>query len=327
MHLWPPSEGNLEGTARRRAAVAFAFQLIPALRLAAWAALLAIGLWVWVRRPDAAGRAFAFWALVWAGGVQMVLSLLSLATDAATQQVLNRASNYAILLSSSAFVAILLYAPRPQPRLRWLLAPLLAIPIVGMVLLATNHGAFLTETVDVAGYSASNATLYGYAFHPILWTGFLGAMLWLGWRAPRWEGAARMSAVWLMGGLALFTADRFARTAAWYVRDPTTIGPGPDGPIYGLYMLAFGAAVAFMAWRARRVPNGAKVALAALAGAAIGATSIATFSPTDLSAGVLLSALVAPAYGVLLAKGVLAAPASADAVLPQREPVLAPIET
>ncbi|HEV8359606.1 MAG TPA: hypothetical protein VGR28_04025 [Candidatus Thermoplasmatota archaeon] len=299
----------------------FQFALVPGLRAIAWAAALLVGLWVLARRPDAAGRAFAFWALVWAGGVQLLLSLQALATDAATQQVLYRAANYAILFSSSAFLAVLLYAPRPQPRRRVALAALIALPALAALAFAWDHGAFLAETLD-GGYSATNAGAYALAFHPVLWTGFLVGMLWLGWRAPALEGSARASATWLMAGLALFAADRFTRTATWWVREPSTIGPPPDGPIYALYMVAFGVAVAWMALRARRIPDGANVGLAALVGGAVGATGIITYGLTDpqfagTTAGVLLSALLAPLYTLLLAGGALDA-AGSDAVVHAR---------
>lgn len=294
--------------------MAIELQLAPGLRLLAWLALLGIGLWTWARRPDAAGRAFAFWAVVWAWGVQGVLSLQAMATDAATQQWLYRVAYYSILFSSSAFLVVLVHAPRRVARARAWLTALLTPPLVAALAFAWAHGAFITESLGVGAYSAANTAPLQVGFPAAVWTGFLAAMLWLGWRAPSLEPRARGSATWMMAGLALFAADRFARTAALWVRDPATLGEAPEGWVYGLFMLGFGVAVLWMVLRARPIPEGANVTLAALAGAAVGFTAIATFGVAGgTTVPVLLSALLGPLYGALLAIGVLEAPADSVA--------------
>lgn len=303
--------------ARARGAGAMAFQLDPvsALRTVAWGALLLVGLWVFARRPDAAGRAFALWAVVWAGGIQLVLSLQSMATDAATQALLYRAGYYAILLSSSSFLALLAYAPRRAPRANLLAALALAPGLLAAALFALDHRAFITETVQGGAYAAPNAGAMAWLYHVFIWSGFLVGMLWLGWRAPALPPRARHAASWLMAGLAVFAGDRFARTATWWVRDPRTMPGPPEGWVYGFFMLAFGVGVLWMVLRARALRGGANVGLAALLGLAVGATSIATLSVGPggpvTTIGVVLSALLAPLYGLLMAQGVLDAPGEA----------------
>ena len=289
----------------------FEFQAVPALRAAAWILLLALALRVLLRRPDAAGRAFAFWAFVWAGGIQLVLSLQVMATDAPTQQVLFRAAYYAILVGTPAFLLLLLYVPRRQSFATPAAAGLLALAALLCITFAGSHGAFLAEAVVDGTYASANAGAMQFLFPVVVWGGFLAGMAWLAWRVPHLEGAARRSATWVMAGLALFAADRFARTAALWVRDPSTLGAPPEGQVYGLFMLAFGVAVVAMALRTRALPDGANVGLAALLGGAVGATAIATFDGAT-TVPVLLSALLAPLYGALIAQGVREAPAEAE---------------
>jgi hypothetical protein len=285
-------------------------QAAGALRLMAWGLLLALGAWGLAKRPDAAGRAFAFFAVVWAGGIQVVLVLQAAATDAATQQFLYRLAYYAILASTSAILAVVLYAPERLARANVLLAAVLALPVVLALSFASDHQAFLVERFDGGAYDQQNTAAMQVGFPVLVWSGFLLSMLWLGWRAPALPGPSRGSAGWLIAGLGLFAADRSARTATAWVRDPASLGPGLEGQVYGLFMLAFGAAALWMVLRARGLPG--PVRLAALGGAAVGATSIATFGQPALGGGlafgVLLSALLAPAYGYLLWRGVAAAP-------------------
>lgn len=287
----------------------FALEPQAALRAAAWVALLGVGLWVVAQRRDAAGRAFALWAAVWGGGVQLLLSVQAMATDAATQQLLYRSAYYAILFSTPAFLGVLVWAPSPgaqAPRLR---ALVLLAGVVAELAFALDHGAFLAERVEGARYVPTNAGAMQAGFPAAVWTGFLAGLVGLGLRAPRLDPAAQRSAAWLMAGLALFAADRFLRTAMLWVRDPATLGEPPEGWVFGLFMLALGAATLWMVARALPLPGARVVRLAALAGAAAGSTALFTFGlagPAGIP--VLVSALLGPAYGALLAKGVLLAP-------------------
>lgn len=307
------------GRAHPRGAMPFQLTELGTLRLLAWLALLGLGVWTLARRPDAAGRAFAFWALVWAGGIQALLTLQSMATDAATQQLLYRADYYAILLASPSFLALLLYAPRRVARANLGLALLLAPALLLALWFATDKARFITETVQGGAYAAPNAGFMQVLYHVVLWSGFSVGMLWLGWKAPSLEPRARASATWLMAGLALFAADRLARTVTWWLRDPTTLPGGVEGAIYTVYTIpVYAVGIAWMVLRDQRVPGGANVGLAALLGLAVGATSLGTFGMAGLGTGigVLLSALLAPLYGALLAQGVLEAPS--DAVVPAK---------
>lgn len=298
--------------------MALELQAVPALRAVAWALLVALGLLVWARRPDAAGRAFAFWAFVWGGGIQLVLAAQEMATDLATQQVLYRAAYYAVLASSPAFLALLLYVPRRAPRATLLLAAALAAAVLGGLAFALDHGAFLAETYE-GGYAPANVGAMAFLFPAAVWSGFLAGMLWLGWRAPAMPPAARDAATWIMAGLALFAADRAARTAALGLRDPATLGAPPEGFVYAGFMAAFGLAAAWMAWRTRGLADGANVGFAALVGGAVGATAMVTYGWAGgaTTFPVLMSALLAPAYGALVALGVRrASTAPADAAGP-----------
>jgi hypothetical protein len=305
--------------------VAFEVQLFPALRVAAWALALAIGLWVVTKRLDAPGRAFGFWVLVWAGGIQMVLGLQALATDIATQQLLGRLAYYGILFSSSAFACLVICMVTKSSTARDLaLAVILGIGTGLGAAFALNHRAFVFETAASGAYASLNVGVMPILYPAVIWSGFLAGMLWLGWNARR---APPSGTAWLMAGLALFAADRFARTAALWLRDPATLGPGLEGATYGWFMLAFGIAVAWMIVRAQGTPAWKPVAASSAAGAIVGATAFATFGTAGAAGAsavpVLLSALLGPAYVALAARGVLARDVVAVRARDAREAILA----
>jgi hypothetical protein len=297
--------------------VAYAFDAAALLRLLAWILALAIGLATYVKRPDAAGRAFAFWTVVWAGGIQLVLTLQGAATDAGTQLVLYRAAYYATFCST-AFAAILLYAPARAPRATWAAFALLVAPALAALAFAGDHGAFLVEGVQQGNYIPANSPAMTLFYHVVLWTGFSLAMLALAWRAPALPDAQARAATWLMAGLALFAADRFARTWTWWLRDPATLPAGLEGQVYAFFIMgAFGVGISAMLLRARALP-GADVRIAALVGLVLGGASFLTYGVAALgggsTAGVVVSALLGPAYTWLLARGVLATPTDAVAL-------------
>lgn len=304
--------------------MAFDLQAAPFLRALAWAALVALGLWVWAKRPDAAGRAFAYWAFVWGGGVQLTLAVQAMATDAPTQQLLYRVAYYAILASTPAFIALLLFAPRRAARATPVVGVLLGLTVLAALAFALDHGAFLAEAVTDGAYTPTNAGPMAFGFPVLVWSGFLAGMLWLAWRAPSWPARERTAATWLMAGLALFAADRCVRTFAMAVRDPATLGAPPEGWVYGLFMAAFGVAALLMVLRTRALPDGANVGLAALLGGALGATAMVTYGiGGGTTIPVVVSAMLGPLYGALMAEGVRCAPEAAPASASEPAPVAA----
>jgi len=289
------------------------FDTIATIRALAWALAVGIALWTVARRPDAAGRAFALWAIVWAGGVQLVLSLDGMASSAATAQLLYRVAYYPTLFTSAAFLALLCVVPTHVARSAALRASVLGFGLLVLAAFALDHGAFVTETVTDGAYAGNNAGLGSIVYHPLIWTGYVVGLLWLGWQAPAWPERLQRSASWLMAGLGLFAADRFARTLTEFLVAPATLPGGFEGAAYFASMMAFGPGVAWMVLRFRRQPLARRVTRACLAGAAIGATGIVTFlTPplfgVDLSAApVLFSALLGPAYVYLASRGALEA--------------------
>lgn len=249
-----------------------------------------------------------------------MLSLQALAADAPTQQVLSRLAYYAILLSSSAFACALLFVPRQLRHARAAAIVLLALGALSCLVFAANHGAFVAESVQDGSFVSANIGAMQALYPVVIWTGFLGGLLWLGWRAPGLATEDLPAARWLMAGLGLFAADRFARTAALWVRDPATLGSGLEGAAYGWFMLAFGVGVGWMLLRSRTLAGARTIAMASGIGAAVGATALVSTSLVSLGIQgammlpVLFSALLGPCYVALIAKGALAAPCGATLV-------------